>query len=122
MFKRIAMTALTTLFVASGLMSAQGVAQASTAGFRLSQFGGYSADVCVHTDRERRCTGQKYRGHSEVVQVQYQNIGSFKCSFVMWDAIAEKERWSVGFSRMNWKECATQGTAFDPWIKVIAVS
>ena len=105
--KRAVIATATGALVAGGLLATPSVGNATVAGFRMSNFGAYIAEVCVQTDVQRQCTGWLAAGKSEVWNVNYNDAKSFKCDFeIKGDSTY---RMTTKFSRDEFKECKAEG-------------
>jgi hypothetical protein len=100
---------LAVLVGAGAIATAPASYASQKAGFRLSNFAGVVATVCVHTDIAVQCTGNITSGVSRVYSVAYNNPNNWYCTARV---PAGPRDDTPRFSRANVKECAGQGNVW----------
>ncbi|OZM71092.1 hypothetical protein CFN78_21725 [Amycolatopsis antarctica] len=104
--------------IGAGIIATTGVSQAeSTYNFRLSNFSATVADICVHTDTDKVCSGEWPQGKSTVVEVRANSANDWKCEakVVMGGNVS-----SGLFDRSEAKECYLEGPLFATTLKTKA--
>ncbi|WP_033294469.1 hypothetical protein [Amycolatopsis jejuensis] len=82
-------------------------AAATTYNFRLSNFSGTVANICVYTGAGKACSGRWGTNKSEVFKVQANSPSGWHCYA---EVISGTDASSVNFNRNDVKECILHGT------------
>ncbi|WP_406001186.1 hypothetical protein [Streptomyces sp. NBC_00829] len=112
--KKLVWLVVSASLATGGFVAATGAGFAAgaprIAAFRLSNFSGTIANVCVRTDVAKKCSGNFAGGKSEVFQVKFKKPTGWSCTSTSKGLTGTAS--TVSFSRADVKECAVVGTIF----------
>jgi hypothetical protein len=102
--------------VSGSLFAVQGISSAETlTRFRLSQSSVTMASVCVQTDLQRQCTGNRPVGHSEIYDIKFNDPSSFECDADVVGSDPARRLFSIN----EFKECKLEGIASGTSLKLV---